>query len=104
MKTPKGERCDSCGVFATGGDKFFDFCVPPSVSPLTGKPDGKFPGIAMGSDPRMLAQLHSCPNCRQKIKDAFKFQDPTLLPPGPLRKALERIKIKDRLRDLRIAS
>ena len=96
MKTPLGERCDSCGVVAAADDSFFNFCVPPS-------PDGKFPGIAGKSNDKMLAQLHSCPNCRQKIKDAFKFQDPTLLPPGPLRKVLERIKTKDRLRDLRLA-
>lgn len=104
MKTGGGLRCDSCGRFADALDEklFKQFVMPPSVDRVTGLRDGKFPGIAMQSDPKRPVLLHACPPCVPKVKKTIKFTDPTFLPPGPLKKVLDRIKAQDRMRFLKL--
>jgi hypothetical protein len=127
MKTSAGIRCDGCAKIEDrtwktsdrrpapdSRDRFFDFVIPPSISPITGKPDGKFRGIGMESDPRMPIPLHACPACAKLLPKALKFTikrmivepqagmkiaveavqldgvfDMSILPAGPLREALE---------------
>jgi hypothetical protein len=82
-----GERCDSCGKIAVMFDRFKAFSIP---------------RVAKASTPMVPEKLHACPACERKVKAAVKNRDASFLPPGPLRKVLERIATKDKLRSLKI--
>ena len=112
----KTEQCNGCGKMAFPNDNFYAFVLPPSTSKITGKPDGVFGGIGSESQPNQLALLHVCPACRPKMLKAVdfevgwianpatgeksvalkvgKFNDLTVLPPGPLREVLEAVQAK----------
>ena len=114
MRIGKNAACDFCDKRELPGDKFFDFCLPPSLSPLTGRPDSRFAGIASASNPKVLAQLLACPDCMLKARAVIKFTtrkmktltdtiialqiesigDLTKLPHGRVRRILEQIKRK----------
>ncbi len=87
MKTDKGDQCDSCGVMAVAGDKFFQFVIPM---------------VAAASNPRVPAPLLCCPSCRDKVKKAMAEHDPSYLPPGRLKRVLERLKSKEIMRRLKL--
>ena len=87
MNTDKGQQCDSCGVMAELGDKFFQFVIPM---------------VASASNPRVPAPLVCCPACKHKVKAAMAEHDPSHLPPGRLRRVLERLKSKELMKKLKL--
>lgn len=100
----KGDRhrCDGCGKVSENQDKFASFVMPPSVNARTGQPDGRFNGIAKKSDPTQLVELHACPSCKPKIKTALTTYDFATIPDGPLKKVLNQVMSRDRLRSLKV--
>ena len=100
MITDKGHQCDCCNKYAEKGDEFFKFCCT---------------SIASASDPRIPARLLLCFSCQPKIAKCFHIVDgrqksgggwskidPSVLPPGRLRRILEKIKSRSQLRDLHL--
>lgn len=87
MITKQGQQCDSCGQMARALDKFAQFIIPT---------------VAAASDPKIPARLLACPACEDKVKKAMKEHDPSLLPPGRLRRVLERIKSKEIMKRLKL--
>jgi hypothetical protein len=94
-----GERCDCC---ARVGKGFTGFYMPESMSRVTGKPDGRFPGIARADNPSELVMLHACPGCKPKVDQAVKFFNFSFLPDGPLRKIVTQLMTRDRLKRFKI--
>lgn len=95
-------RCDVCARVAdekkAEAKEFKGFYIGPSINMATGKPDGKFPGIARANKPDEPVQLHACPGCRPKIKAMRSGADIAILPDGPLKKALREIVTGSKLR------
>ena len=87
MLTKEGPQCDSCGVMAKGADKFAQFVIPT---------------VAAASDPRVPARLMACPACEEKVKRAMAQHDPSLLPPGRLKRVLERLRSKELMKKLKL--
>lgn len=101
-------------------DRFFDIVLPPSVSPVTGRPDGRYKGCGREDHPSVLVPLHLCPSCAEKIRKCVQFSigkcvfkrddgaplvsdaiqisalgDLMMLPPGRLREHLLVVKSKN---------
>ena len=87
MKTDKGNQCDSCSKMALPSDEFFQFVIPM---------------VAAASNPRIPAPLMCCPACRHKVKAAMAEHDPSYLPPGRLKRVLERLKSKELMKKLKL--
>lgn len=87
MKTDKGSQCDSCSKMAEPGDQFFQFVIPM---------------VAAASNPRVPAPLVCCPSCKDKVKKAMAEHDPSYLPPGRLKRVLERLKSKEIMKRLKL--
>jgi len=87
MNTDKGQQCDSCSKMAEPGDKFFQFVIPM---------------VAAASNPKVPAPLVCCPACKHKVKAAMAEHDPSYLPPGRLRRVLERLKSKELMKKLKL--
>lgn len=100
-------------------DRFFDIVLPPSVSKITGGPDGRYKGCARSGLPGVLLPMHLCPGCAldlrkcvkftinravfkdgpfdKQVKDAIQIEaigDPMMMEPGRLRDHLVEIKHK----------
>lgn len=93
QKEGEVDCCDSCGRMAQGKDTFKQFTFF--------SPDGK-PMIARKSDPKMPAETCACPACEDKVKAVMMNRDPSGLPPGRLKRVLERIKTRETLKRLRL--
>lgn len=88
MITENGWQCDSCGKMSMDSGKDFHKFVIPSV--------------AAASNPKVPAPLVCCPACKDKVKKAMAQHDPSFLPPGRLRRVLERIKSKELMKKLKL--
>ena len=88
MITKDGFQCDSCGKMSLdGGSDFHKFVIPM---------------VAAASNPRVPAPLVCCPACKHKVKAAMAEHDPSYLPPGRLRRVLERLKSKELMKKLKL--
>jgi hypothetical protein len=72
---------------AKGLDKFSRFVIPM---------------VATASNPKVPAPLVACPACEDLVKRCMKEHDPSLLPPGRLKRVLERIKSREIMKRLKL--
>lgn len=84
-------------------DRYFELVLPPSVSTVTGKPDGRYKGCAREDMPGVLVPLHLCPACAIDIRKCLTFRiNKVVFKDGPFdKKVMDAIQISH-IGDVRI--